>query len=67
MTRNAAAVTRKVRARLSDALICGARTTASSRIVAPEPTIRAEASRERSTGFWLIAPAREPYGMLTSE
>jgi hypothetical protein len=41
--------------------------TASSRIVVPEPTIRADASRDRSTGFWLMAPASDPYGMLTME
>ena len=67
ITRKTVAVRRKVSARLSEALICGARTRASSRIVAPEPTMRPEASRERSIGFWLIAPASEPYGMLTSE
>ena len=29
--------------------------------------MRPEARRERSIGFWLMAPASEPYGMLTSE
>lgn len=67
ITTKPAAVRRKVSARFSEALICGARTRASSRIVDPEPTLRPDARRERSIGFWLIAPASEPYGMLTSE
>ena len=58
-------VTSRSCCRSPEFLICGDTTKLSSRIVAAAPIDRALANFERSTGSWVIAAARDPYGMLT--